>query len=91
MALYYFDVHDNGEVFSDDEGTECVDLHQVKRDAIRALVEMIRDTLPNGDQHTLRIKVRSEAGDLVLQVAVSFEVEAERHAIPSSPDPLNGH
>jgi hypothetical protein len=88
MTLYYFDVDDNGEVFPDDQGTECVDLKQVKQEAIRALVEMIRDSLPDGDQHILRIKVRSEGGDWVLQVALNFEVEAEhRSAGERSPDP----
>jgi hypothetical protein len=75
MALYYFDVDDNGDVFADDQGTECVDFDHVKEEAIRALVGIIQESLPDGDQHTLRIKVRSEGGDRVLQVALSFEVE----------------
>ena len=75
MAFYYFDIDDNGNVFHDDRGTECVDFNQVKVEAIRALVGMIQESLPDGDQHTLRIKVRSEGGDRVLQVALSFEVE----------------
>lgn len=86
MAFYYFDIDDNGDVFHDDQGTECVDFNQVKEEAIRALVEIIKDSLPDGDQHSLRIKVRSEGGELVLQVAISFEVETERDPIQSLPD-----
>lgn len=56
------------------------------QEAIRTLVEMITDSLPDGDRHMLRIKVRSEGGDLVLQAAISFEVEAERRSTRGSPD-----
>ena len=87
MAFYYFDVDDNGEVFPDDQGTECVTFDQVKEEAIRALVEMIRDSLPDGDHHRLTIKVRNDGGGVVLKVSLSFEVEAEhRSGGGSSPD-----
>jgi len=87
MAIYYFDVDDNGIPYPDDQGTECSDFAQVKKEAITALVEMIRDTLPDGDHHRLSIKVRDDGGALVLQVALHFEVEAE-HRSPgaSAPD-----
>ena len=77
MALYYFDVDDNGTVYSDDQGTECDTFDRVKEEAIRALVEMIKDSLPDGDHHRLIIKVRDDGGALVLQVSLNFEVEAE--------------
>jgi hypothetical protein len=88
MALYFFEFDDNGDVFHDDQGTECVDLNQVKQEAIRALVEIIKDSLPDGDQHVLRIKVRSEGGDLVLQIALNFEVESQHRSTGErSPNP----
>jgi hypothetical protein len=80
MALYYFDVDENGTTSPDDHGTECADIGHVKQEAIRTLVDMIREVLPDGDQHTLRIKVRSEGGDLVLQVAINFQVESQRRS-----------
>ena len=87
MALYYFDVNDNGEVFPDDQGTECATFDQVKEEAIHALVEMIRESLPDGDHHRLTIKVRNEGGGDVLRVSLNFEVEAEhRSGGGSSPD-----
>ncbi|WP_202295178.1 DUF6894 family protein [Mesorhizobium sp. 131-2-1] len=39
MALYYFDVDDNGNIFADDQGIECADFNQVKQEAIRTLVD----------------------------------------------------
>ncbi|MBA1144792.1 DUF6894 family protein [Mesorhizobium neociceri] len=87
MALYYFDVDDNGTVYPDDQGTDCETFDRVKEEAIRALVEMIRDSLPNGDRHRLMIKVRDDGGGVVLQVSINFEVEAEHRSHgSSSPD-----
>ncbi|WP_192250382.1 DUF6894 family protein [Mesorhizobium silamurunense] len=88
MALYYFDVNDNGVVYPDDQGIECADFPRVKKEAIRALVEMINDSVPDGDHHLIRIKVRQEGGDLVLQAAIRLDVESQRHSgAHKSPDP----
>ena len=87
MARFYFDVDDNGSVYPDEEGTDCANLAIVKKEAISALVDMIRETLPDGDRHRLAIKVRDERGAVVLQVALNFEVEAEQR--PNGPTP--GH
>ena len=87
MALYYFDVDDNGEVYPDDQGTECATFDQVKEEAISALVEMIRESLPDGDHHRLTIKVRNDGGGVILQASLNFDVEAEHRAGGgSSPD-----
>lgn len=86
MAIYYFDVDDNGSVSHDDQGVECSDFAGVKKEAISALVEMINDTLPDGDHHRMVIKVRDDGGNLVLQVALNFEVEAEHRSGGQSPD-----
>jgi hypothetical protein len=88
MAIYYFDVEDNGTVFPDDEGTECREFKDVKKEATLALVEIIRESLPDGDHHRLAIKVRDDARTLILQVALNFDVEAEHrsHESSSSPD-----
>jgi hypothetical protein len=88
MALYYFDVDDNGTVYPDDQGTDCDTFDQVKEEATRALVEMIRESLPDGDHHRLMINVRDYGGGLVITVSLNFEVEAEHrsHGGSSSPD-----
>lgn len=46
-----FDFDDNGTIFPDDEGTEGQDLAAVKYEAIKALAEMTKDALPDGDHH----------------------------------------
>ena len=87
MALFYFDVDHNGEKQADDDGTECVDLHHVKQEAIRALVEMVNDELPDGDHHSLSIKVRDDGGTTVLQVGIRFDVaDGFREGIGQRPE-----
>ncbi|RUW61610.1 hypothetical protein [Mesorhizobium sp. M7A.F.Ca.US.008.03.1.1] len=87
MPLYYFDVDDNGTVYPDDEGSDCDTFDRVKEEAIRALVEMIQNSLPDGDRHKLVIKVRDDRGGVVLQVSLNFEVQAEHRSHGgSSPD-----
>ncbi|WP_095081789.1 DUF6894 family protein [Mesorhizobium sophorae] len=51
MALFYFDLDDNGMVFPDDQGTECQDVAAVRYEAIRSLADITRDALPDGDHH----------------------------------------
>ncbi|WP_152536272.1 DUF6894 family protein [Mesorhizobium loti] len=88
MALYYFDVDDNGQVFHDDHGTDCKDFAKVKKEAISALIDMIRESLPDGDHHQLSIKVRDDAGFEILEVALHFNVVTERRQPgPSSSRP----
>ncbi|MGX9148340.1 DUF6894 family protein [Mesorhizobium sp. 128a] len=86
MALYYFDVDDNGELYSDDQGVECRDFAEVRYEAIRALAEMTREALPGGDHHKVVIVVRDSGCDLVFRASIVFEVEAERFPAGSSPD-----
>jgi uncharacterized protein DUF6894 len=76
MAIYYFDIDDNGSVFPDEVGTECSGL-DVKREAISALVGIIGESLPDGDHHRLEIKVRNDSGTVVLRLALNFDVESE--------------
>lgn len=85
MALYYFDIDENGDIYPDDQGTNCEDFPQVKREAISALVDIIKESLPDGDHHRLSIKVRNDSGTIVLQVALNFDVEAEHQSARTSP------
>lgn len=77
MAIHYFDVDDNGSVFHDDQGIDCPDFDSVKREAISALVDMVKESLPDGDHHKISVKVRNEGGDVVLHVTLNFDVKKE--------------
>lgn len=86
MALFYFDVNDNGHDFPDDQGTDCRDFDHVKEEAIRSLVELIGESLPDGDHHKLKIRVRDDGGHIVLQAVLNFDVEIQRRSRGASPD-----
>lgn len=72
MAKYYFDI-DDGEVETrDSEGRQVESREDVRRAAISVLPELARDVLPNGDQHTLRVKVRDAHGHVVYLATLSL-------------------
>ncbi|WP_407046149.1 DUF6894 family protein, partial [Mesorhizobium abyssinicae] len=43
MALYFFDFSDNGETHPDTDGTELLNFDAVKQEAVRALVDVMRE------------------------------------------------
>ena len=51
-----------------------------KREAISALVDMVKESLPDGDHHKISVKVRNEGGDVVLHVALNFDVVKENRS-----------
>ncbi|MBZ9974149.1 hypothetical protein LB555_01740 [Mesorhizobium sp. BR-1-1-10] len=63
------------------------DLPVVKYEAIKALAEMTKDALPDGDHHKLAIVVRDEGGDLALRASIVFHVEEERDSFSSRSSP----
>jgi hypothetical protein len=90
MALYHFDIEDNGKIYHDDQGTECATFADVKREASTALAEIMKDAIPDGDHRKMSIRVHDEAGRLVLHVAMNFSVESE-HPPGSGSSSSNDH
>lgn len=75
MPRYFFDTFDGDRLITDSEGIELPDLEQVKAEAQRALPDLARDVLPDGDQKTFIVSVRDEAGQVILRAALSLIVE----------------
>ncbi|MER9052758.1 hypothetical protein [Mesorhizobium sp. M0910] len=48
MPRYFFDFTDTGKVFLDVVGTDLPDLEAAKAEAVKALVEITKDKLPDG-------------------------------------------
>jgi hypothetical protein len=74
MPRYFFDTYDGRQFVHDDEGLELESLGTAKAQAQRAVVDMARDELPDGDERTLVVSVRDEAGKEVLRIALSMVV-----------------
>lgn len=73
MTIFYFDVEENGNLARDRHGIDCADFDHAKKEAIRAIVDMTRDALPDGDHHELRVTVRDRSGAVVVGVTLNFD------------------
>jgi hypothetical protein len=77
MPGYFFDVRDGDDVTVGDESLEFQDLDAARQDAAAALGEMARDVLPSSKQRQIVIDVRSETGERVLSLSLTFAVERQ--------------
>ncbi len=75
MPRYFFDTYDGDHFLPDDQGIELENLAAAKAEASRGLADMAGDELPDGDQRSFVVRVRDEAGEVVLQAALSLVVE----------------
>jgi hypothetical protein len=80
MPGYFFDVRDGDHVTLGDEPLEFQDLEAAHRDAAAALAEMARDVLPLSKQREMVINVRSETGERVLSLSLTFAAERARES-----------
>jgi hypothetical protein len=65
MPRYFFDIHD-GEVFTPDrQGLNLEDLEAAKAEAKRALPEIVKDEMPDGDRRDFTVDVKDVAGQIV--------------------------
>ena len=76
MPRYYFDEYDGETVTQDDEGLELDGIEAARAEARKALPDIARDVLPeDGDRRTMVVKVRDEAGKVVLTATLSLLIE----------------
>ncbi|MFI0849282.1 DUF6894 family protein [Mesorhizobium sp. IMUNJ 23232] len=61
MPKYFFETFDGKTAWPDDRGIDCHSRGQVSDQAVRALVDMVRDELPDGSAREFRVVVRDEA------------------------------
>ena len=76
MPRYYFDEYDGETVTQDDEGLELDGIGAARAEARKALPDIARDVLPeDGDRRTMVVKVRDEAGKVVITATLSPLIE----------------
>jgi uncharacterized protein YfcZ (UPF0381/DUF406 family) len=81
MSRYYFDMRQEDEIATDDEGLELPTVESVQEEAARSLADMARDAVQthrHGARRPMAIEVRDDIGP-VLQARFTFEVERRRH------------
>ncbi|MBB3017499.1 hypothetical protein FHR70_000539 [Microvirga lupini] len=75
MARYFFDTYDGSRLISDAEGIELESLDMARIEAQKALPDLARDALPDGDHKSFIVSVRDDAGQVVLRAALTLIVE----------------
>jgi hypothetical protein len=75
MPRYFFDTYDGESFISDENGLELADIDAAKLEAQRALPDMARDSLPNGNFRSFVVNIRDETGQAVIRLALSLVVE----------------
>jgi hypothetical protein len=70
MPKYFFETFDGESAWPDDRGIDCQSRGQVSYQAVRALIDMVRDELPDGPAREFRVVVRDEASAAVFEASL---------------------
>jgi hypothetical protein len=75
MPHYYFDIRDGICVTRDEEGLEFPDIEAAREDLLKALGEITKDIMPDGDRREIVGEIRDESGKPVLRSILSIKVQ----------------
>jgi hypothetical protein len=76
MARFFFGTDDGEHFIEDDEGLDLYGLKEARLQAQAALADIARDHVPgDGDQRTMRCRVRDEAGKIVLLASLVLMIQ----------------
>lgn len=81
MPRYFIDTDDGDLSVQDEEGYELPDLRAARDAAHRALPDMARQKMPDGDSREFCARVRDENGNILYTVRLSLR--GEWHEKPS--------
>jgi hypothetical protein len=76
MPRFFFDTSDGERFFPDDEGMELESMEAAKFEGQRALPDMAKDALPDGNFRSFVVSVRDESGQVVRRMALSLVVDS---------------
>ncbi|TPI26621.1 hypothetical protein FJW08_27325 [Mesorhizobium sp. B3-2-1] len=74
MALYYFDLTDNGTACPDTEGTDLPSLESAEDEAARALLEIAKTKMPDGTFREAALHVHDGSCKPIFVVKVTYEL-----------------
>ena len=75
MPRFYFDSRDGERLVRDEDGLDLPDLAAAREEASRALGEIIKDILPDGDERVIAIAARGENRRLLFTATITFKLE----------------
>jgi hypothetical protein len=76
MPRFFFDIHDGEKFTPDRQGVELEGLEAAKREAKKAVRDIIWDAMPEGDRRDFTVDVKNVAGQIVWRVTLSLVVES---------------
>jgi hypothetical protein len=75
LARFFFDTDDGTRLIPDTDGIELQNIDMAKAEAQKALPDLARDALPDGDRKTFTVSVRDEGGQMIIRASLSLIVE----------------
>ena len=75
MPHYFFDIDDGDRRTRDDEGLDLDGPAAARMEAIRALPDVARDVMPDGDHRTILATIRNEAGKAIFRAELSLTAQ----------------
>ena len=88
MPRFYFDVFD-GKAYPDRDGLDLPDLAAVRREAVRASGEMIKDHADFWDGKVWTMQVKDESGSIICKMQFVADMPSDMTA--PSPEPALVH
>jgi C4-type Zn-finger protein len=76
VPRYFFEIHDGEHFTSDYVGIELDGLEAAKAEAKKALPDIAKDKMPDGDRRDFTVIVKDEVGHEVLRAKLSLVVES---------------
>ncbi|WP_192255761.1 DUF6894 family protein [Mesorhizobium caraganae] len=73
MPHYFFDFWEDGNLIADDEGTDAPDFETAKDEAVVDLAELMKEILTAGGSHELKLILRDENGEELLELALNYQ------------------
>jgi hypothetical protein len=75
MPRFFFDIHDGEDFMPDRHGMELEGLEAAKDKAKKALPDIVKDEMPDGNRRDFTVDVKDVAGQIVWRVTLSLVVE----------------
>ena len=73
MPRYFFDIRDHKGLHHDDDGVECDDLDDARKQAQTLVADVIREQVPDGDLHEVACEVREGTRKIAYRVKVTLQ------------------
>ena len=72
VPRFFIDTHDGDFSATDDEGQSFANAAGARKAALRALPEMARDGIPDGDHREFTVNVRNEGGEEIYTATLTL-------------------